>query len=199
MNMKHSVLLCFHFSSLLCFMLSPYQPEARPQPLLPARPPLLPPAHLRTRTPVPAPHPCPRPCPTAPSSCPPSLPPTPIPSPPPPALAHCAPGPRPPPLTPHCPASAPLSPPPAPAVPPPWSRRSCAVLSSGLGVAVGAGGPLTAGSQAGLVLSTGSSPDGSSAGSFHRVGAGSCGPSAARPRTGVVGPRAVGQTRRPRH
>lgn len=89
------------------------------------------------------------------------------------------------------PAPSPLPGLPAPPVPPPWSRRSPAVLSSGPGAAVGAGGPVAAGSWAGLELSGGPSPDGSSAGSFHRVGAGSCGPSAARPRTGAGG-RAAG-------
>lgn len=75
-------------------------------------------------------------------------------------------------------------------VPLPGSRCSRAVLSSGLGGAVGAGAPVAAGSRAGLVLSTGPSPEGRSAGSFHRVGTGSCGPSAARPRTGAGAPAA---------
>lgn len=75
-------------------------------------------------------------------------------------------------------------------VPLPGSRCSRAVLSSGRGGAVGAGAPVAAGSRAGLVLSTGPSPEGRSAGSFHRVGTGSCGPSAARPRTGAGAPAA---------
>lgn len=79
-----------------------------------------------------------------------------------------------------------ISPSPAPLVPPPWSSRSCAVLSSGPGATVGAGGPVSTGSRPGLVLSTGPSPDGSSAGSFHSVGTGSCGTSSAKP-TGVAG------------
>lgn len=70
-----------------------------------------------------------------------------------------------------------------PCTPPPWSSCSCAVLSSGPGADVGAGGPLGTRSWLGLVPSTAPSPDGSSAGSFHRVGSGSCGLSAARPRT----------------
>lgn len=121
-------------------------------------------------------------------------------------MAAMAPGPSEPagdggPRQPALPArSAPRSPPPRPAplrhLPAPGSKCSRAVLSSGLGAAVGSGAPVAAGSRARLVLSTGPSPDGSSTGSFHRVGAGSCGPSAARPRTGA-GARAAGPTRRP--
>lgn len=106
----------------------------------------------------------------------------------------CVPGPS---ARPRSPSASPVPPsasPGPPRVPAPWSRRSRAVLSSGLGAAVGAGAPVAAGSRAGLLLSTGPSPDGSSAGSFHRVGTGSCGPSAARPRT-EAGAQAVLPTR----
>lgn len=54
------------------------------------------------------------------------------------------------------------------------------MLSSGAGADVGNGGPETANSWLWLVLSRGPSPEGNSIGSFHRVGSGSWGLSAAK-------------------
>lgn len=69
---------------------------------------------------------------------------------------------------------------PGPSDPPSWSTLAGGVLSSGAGAEVGNGGPETANSWLWLVLSRGPSPEGNSIGSFHRVGSGSWGPSAAK-------------------
>lgn len=66
------------------------------------------------------------------------------------------------------------------ALPPSWSTLAGGVLSSGAGAEVGNGGPETANSWMWLVLSRGPSPEGNSIGSFHRVGSGSWGLSAAK-------------------
>lgn len=65
-------------------------------------------------------------------------------------------------------------------LPPSWSTLAGGVLYSGAGAEVGNGGPETANSWLWLVLSRGPSPEGNSIGSFHRVGSGSWGPSAAK-------------------
>lgn len=67
-----------------------------------------------------------------------------------------------------------------PALPPSWSSLAGGVLSSGAGADVGNGGPEKANSWLWLVLSRGPSPEGNSIGSFHRVGSGSWGLSAAK-------------------
>lgn len=66
------------------------------------------------------------------------------------------------------------------ALPPSWSTLAGGVLSSGAGAEVGNGGPETANSCLWLVLSRGPSPEDNSIGSFHKVGLGSWGPSAAK-------------------
>lgn len=69
---------------------------------------------------------------------------------------------------------------PGPSDPPSWSTLAGGVLSSGAGAEVGNGGPETANSCLWLVLSRGPSPEDNSIGSFHKVGLGSWGPSAAK-------------------